>query len=349
MFRKLLFKPLRGLWNILIWRVIPYAAFLFSRVVRRSYRQAVFAWPDTLALVGPRIVLFVHFDSGHNVRPYVIEYLAGLQAAGLSVLFVSNAGSLRPEAIEQIKPFCAGILIRRNIGYDFVAMREGLAHFGLPRADTELLILANDSVYGPLRPLDEMISKFDFGQADLWGATDSWQARYHLQSYFLAAGPALLHHPAWTKFWAQVEPVPSKRWVIAKYEVGITQWMLRESLRCAAVWPYQDLMHKIDPEALPPGASSYEADTDPVVTMRRIQMRRIRIGYVNRTAQNPTSDLWRQLLNAGFPFLKRELLRDNPTAVSDIVDWRLVVQATSAADVGTIERDLQRQVRNQAP
>ena len=295
------------------------------------------------------MVLFVHFDSGQNVRPYVLQYLSQLQASDLSVVFVSNAGRLRAEAIEAIKPLCAGILVRRNIGYDFVAMREGLAHFGLPRADTELLILANDSVYGPLRPLDDMIAQFDFSQADLWGATESWQARYHLQSYLLAAGPKLLRHPAWAKFWEQVQPVPNKRWVIARYEVGITQWMMREGLRVAAVWPYQKLMEGIDPTPLTEVFPKASDETDPLNAMRYIQLRRVRIAYVNRTAQNPTSDLWRELLMAGFPFIKRELLRTNPTNVSDIIDWRAVVQEQTAADISIIEQDLKRQVRNQAP
>ncbi len=337
----------RKLWNTLIWRIIPYSAFLIS--LRRNPVQAVLSWPDTKPLVGPRVAMFVHYDGAGNVRPYVVHYLARLQEAGLSVLFVSNAGALAPEALERIKPYCAGILVRRNIGYDFAAMREGLAHFALPRADTELLVIANDSVYGPLLPLDDLLSRIDFAAADLWGATESWQARYHLQSYFLAAGPALLHHPAWAAFWAQVRPVPSKRWVINKYEVGITQWMLRAGLRCEAIWPYQTIVRDIDSEQLIGTASGESNDADPLVTMRRIHSRRLRIGYVNRTAQNPTSDMWRQLLVAGFPFLKRELLRDNPTNVSDIMDWRQVIAETSGADVTMIERDLQRMVRNQAP
>jgi hypothetical protein len=43
------------------------------------------------------------------------------------------------------------------------------------------------------------------------------------------------------------------------------------------------------------------------------------------------------------------LLRDNPTHVSDIMDWREVVAETTNADITMIERDLQRMVRNQAP
>ena len=68
-----------------------------------------------------------------------------------------------------------------------------------------------------------------------------------------------------------------------------------------------------------------------------------------RTALNPTSDLWRQLLSAGFPFIKRELLRDNPTGVSDVMEWRDVVAQTSGADISSIESDLQLAVRNIAP
>ena len=65
-----------------------------------------------------------------------------------------------------------------------------------------------------------------------------------------------------------------------------------------------------------------------------------------RVPLNPTSDLWRQLLRAGFPFIKRELLRANPSEVLDIVDWRDVARTATAADFALIERDLQRVLRD---
>ncbi len=314
----------------------------------RSPKQVVYSWPDTQPLLGKRVALFVHFDRHKTIRPYVAQYVAQLHAAGLSVLFVSNAGEIKPDALETIRPYCAGILVRRNVGYDFAAMREGLAHFGLPRADTELLVLANDSVYGPLRPLDDMLAKIDFAQADFWGATESWQYKYHLQSYLLFAGPKILHHPAWAKFWNNVRSVPNKRWVISRYEVGITQWMLKADLTCAAIWPYQDLLREIN-EDLPIGDVTKPADLGAATSMRQVQGLRMRRRYVDRKAMNPATDLWRQLLCAGFPFLKRELLRDNPTRVADVMDWRSVVAETTGSDITLIERDLQRAARNVAP
>jgi hypothetical protein len=334
-------------WNIWIWQIVPQ---LVRRLTPpRSPIQAVFNWPEQQPKLGPRVAVFVHFDGRGNVRPYVLGYLEALCAAGVSVVFVSNSGRLKPEAIESIKPFCAGLLVRRNVGYDFAAMREGLSHFGLPRANTEMLIIANDSVYGPLRPLSEMLDRINFEQADFWGATESWQSRYHLQSYFLVAGPALLEHPAWSSFWESVRSVPNKRWVITSYEVGITQWMIRGGIRCAAVFRYHDLVHDIDPALLVRNDRTDPQEIDPVLVMRRRHARRIRNFYVARTALNPTSDLWRQLLSAGFPFIKRELLRDNPTDAPDVMEWREVVAQTSGADITTIERDLQLAVRNIAP
>jgi lipopolysaccharide biosynthesis protein len=228
-------------------------------------------------------------------------------------------------------------------------MREGLSHFGLPRANTEMLIIANDSVYGPLAPLDDMLARVDFEKADLWAATESWQTRYHLQSYFMIAGPKALRHPAWAAFWNTVLSVPSKRWVVRRYEVGITQWMIRAGLRCAALWQYENLVENVDKLLLAAGIWREAKTVDPSLLVRRNQARRIRVCWVNNTPLNPTSDLWRQLLETGFPFLKRELLRENPTRVSDIMDWRRVVAETSNSDISAIEQDLQRIAKDRAP
>ena len=45
-------------------------------------------------------------------------------------------------------------------------------------------MLANDSVYGPLFDLKEILARCD-ASADIWGMTDNRAGGYHLQSYFL--------------------------------------------------------------------------------------------------------------------------------------------------------------------
>jgi hypothetical protein len=333
-------------WRLTRYGLIPRLASYAGPL--RSPRQLVSAWPEGEIPLGPEVAVFVHFDRAGLVREHVLHYVRALAEAGLSVVFVTNSGRLQPESMAALQRICAGVLVRRNVGYDFGAWREALERLGLPRADTEMVVTVNDSLYGPLCPLRSVIDRFDLTEADLWGLTESWQSRYHLQSYFLAFSRAALESDAWRQFWESVQPVPSKHWVIRTYEVGLTQALLRGGFRARALWPYEKLVREAEPPAGANGREPKEGD-DPIHDARRRHARRIRDAAVGRIPLNPTSDLWRQLLLAGYPFLKRELLRDNPSRVLDVADWREVAHATFDADTGPIERDLQRTLRDRAP
>lgn len=341
-------------WALVWQHALPALAWLASFL--RNPHQVLSAWPEEGIRVGPRVAIFVHYDSGGALRPHVLQYVTALRATGLSVVFVTNSGRLRAEAMAVLGTLCAGVIVRRNVGYDFAAMREGIERVGLPRPDTEMVLLVNDSVYGPLQPLGPLLERLDFSRADLWGLTESWQTRYHLQSYFVAFGRAALTSPAWEAFWRGVRPVSSKWWIILHYEIGLTQRFLRAGMRARALWRYQDLVHLIPAMEAPPAAKGAETTGDdapkllaPLAKARLAQVRHLEEAVADRSALNPTSDLWRQLLLAGFPFLKRELLCKNPTFVRDVAEWRDVVRAVSPADLDVIERDLQRTMRNRAP
>jgi hypothetical protein len=316
-------RYVRGFLNacrFLLHTLLAYWQFVLSFF--RSPHQLVQSWPESGIVLGRRVALFVHYDRRGQVRPHVLRYVGMLQQCGQSVVFVTNSGRLLAESLAALKPLCAGILIRRNVGYDFGAWREALEFLALPRDDTESVLILNDSVYGPLRPLETLLQEVDFNRADVWGATDSWQARYHLQSYFLVAGRKVLISPVWHDFWRHVRPVQSKEWVIRRYEVGLTQSLMRSGFACSAMWRYTDLVRRVDPSLANAPGGEDAGRTDPRVAARASHAGRILHGVVSRRPLNPTSDLWRQLLQAGYPFLKRELLRENPTGVLDLADWR---------------------------
>ena len=69
----------------------------------------------------------------------------------------------------------------------------------------------------------------------------------------------------------------------------------------------------------------------------------------HRVPMNPTAELWRQMMEVRFPFIKRELLRDNPARVIDLVDWRDVARAHYDIDFSAIAEDLQQVLRNKTP
>jgi hypothetical protein len=348
--RKFIFEAARATLYWAKWYIwIPLARVVGAM---RSTRQINAVWPAGEIMLGPKIVLFMHFDGRGNLRPQLLDYIRAFKATGRDIVFVSNAGRLKPDVFENLQAECAAIIVRRNVGYDFGAWRDAIDLLGLPRGDTQEVILANDSVFGPIAPLADPLRRIDYDKADVWGLTESWQLRYHLQSFFLAFGPTALHAKAWRKFWDSVKPVPVKSFVVHAYEVGVTQAMLRGGLRCAAVWDYETLIKRVDRVELEKIILAEETEigkADPIQITRKLQILRIRDGVARRVALNPTSDLWRQLLMTGFPFIKRELLRDNPTRVEDVGDWVEVMREDLAADPNPILLDLRQMLKGGAP
>jgi hypothetical protein len=51
----------------------------------------------------------------------------------------------------------------------------------------------------------------------------------------------------------------------------------------------------------------------------------------------------------GFSFIKRELVRSNPSRVADVIDWRDVVAQKYGGTPEAIGYDLQRVMRNKVP
>jgi lipopolysaccharide biosynthesis protein len=333
-------------WRFRYHLLHAYLSYFRSFLSRPN--QVIQTWTNGRPL-GRKIVVFVHYDAAGEVQPYLLPYLQALHAQGFDTVFVSNSGKLTKPARAVLEPLCAAILVRRNIGYDFGAMRDGLAFVDAKPDNTDLLLVLNDSVYGPLCDMAPLLEGIDFTRADVWGATESYQNRYHLQSYFIAVGPAALGSKAWNIFWKSVRPVRNKLWVILHYEVGMTRMMLKYGLRCAAVVPYKDLIARIDPSALVRRDPDEPKDTDPFVINRKTHLTHILFSASHRVPMNPTAELWRQLMEIRFPFIKRELLRDNPARVIDLADWRDVARETYNPDFAAIDDDLQRVLRDRTP
>jgi lipopolysaccharide biosynthesis protein len=203
--------------------------------VRRRNRL-VSQWPEGVVALGPRVALFCHFEPAGALRADTLRYLTELRDFGFSVVLVSNSGRLQPAAMTALRRVCAAVLLRANSGRDFGAWREALVRLGLPRTETRWLLLANDSVSGPLAPLAPLLMRMD-NAADVWGMTDSVELGWHLQSYFLLVGPAALRSLAWRRFWRGVRPVPSKLLTVIRYEIGLSRCLRLAGLRLAAMFP----------------------------------------------------------------------------------------------------------------
>ena len=83
-----------------------------------------------------------------------------------------------------------------------------------------LLILTNDSCYGPLHSVDGIFERLAASRADVVGLTESTAIRSHLQSYFVAYRPRVLRSPLFWAFWEQIGIWDTKIDLVRSCEVG---------------------------------------------------------------------------------------------------------------------------------
>jgi hypothetical protein len=296
-------------------------------------------WPAGEVSLGPDVAVFCHFDPDGAVRPDVLGYVAALRSAGFSVVVVSNSGRLVPEDAAALRGLCAAVLVRRNSGRDFAAWREAMGRLGLPRVETRRLLLANDSVCGPLAPLEPLLARMD-DAADMWGMTDSEELGWHLQSFFLLVGSGVFRSKAWQRFWRGVRPMPSKLLTILWYEVGLSRYLTRAGFRLRALFPVRQYSPSPCGRGLGGGGGARDGFDDgataasppppnPLLQGEGEKFNRhhpsqnhhfqpdIQSHQPQGRPLNPTLSSWQALRAAGFPFVKRSVLRTDPNAIPD--------------------------------
>lgn len=226
-----------------------------------------------------RVALFAHFDGQGEVKPFILEFLRQLRACCDDIVFVSTA-TLTDEELAKVRPFCGRALRRENAGYDFCMWQDALRDLDLSGLDE--LVLTNSSVFGPLFPLAPIFERMSADAADFWGMTDNFAVTWHLQSYFLVFKRRVLSSPIFSKFFASVLPFRDKEQVVFSYEIGLSKFLLENGFKASSFVPM----------------GSWLAN----------ERRRAR---VERARLDSTLFFPLELLQAGMPFVKVALLREN--------------------------------------
>lgn len=254
----------------------------------------------------PRVCFFAHYHPHGIAAPHVLIYLEALRAAGFAVVILSTA-TMEPAERDKLAAACAVLVLRENHGLDFGGWIEAVARF-FPLS-AEFLLFANDSVYAPFGDLLAFIARLTAVPADFYGAVQSYEAGDHLQSWFLLLRPAAYRSSAFLHLMgAPIPPGMSKQDIIMTYEVGLTAALVGQGLRFHAAYS--------------PKRSGRIAQERPF---------------------NPTHLLWRQLIERDrIPFLKIELLRDDPARIADLEDWHAVATRLAPDLAAAVVQDVAR-------
>src|SRR5690606_13633077 len=178
------------------------------------------------------VVVLAEWSAGSRVREDAMRAARAYAEAGFGVLIVAARD---PWVRLQKVAVPAGVAVARraNTAYDFGSWAYALRAW-LQIAEKDLVVLTNDSLIGPLGPLDELLRRLIGSTAGVWAATANRYPIEHLQSYLMAFRGGILAQVPLAQFFAAVLPLESKRAVVETYEMGLTQTIDRSGLSRAA-------------------------------------------------------------------------------------------------------------------
>lgn len=227
-------------------------------------------------MTGRRVCLFVSYSPDYALKPHVLYHLDALRKCGFDIVLLLVVDELANRPVAVPKKLLAGLVVRKNAGYDFGAWSDAFRLFPhVWRAQAVLLV--NDSVFGPIGDFQSLVDIIMRQPADFIGLTESGQIARHYQSYFILLKGEALTNPMARAFWANVRNHSQKQQVIAEYEIMALRRHQEIGIKCAAMLTWCHL----------PGEMRF----------------------------NPTHRHWRELLQHGFPYIKVDLLhhwRDTP-------------------------------------
>lgn len=253
----------------------------------------------------PDFCLFAHFDKDDRVDDYVLRYLRYIKELNFLIVFIS-ASRLPLCEVARVRCYCLDVILRDNAGLDFGSWAQAFSKYG--SVIEGRLLLANDSVYGPVGSLSTALDRLTSRHADFYGLVESIEIAPHLQSWFLLFEPAVVRHPAFKEIWSRPYDTMTKSQIITQGELGLSRDLIRAGFRYEALY-----------------LSSLA-------------------GLFGRYFPvNPMHFLWRQLLfEQGVPFLKVELLRDNPVDLDDTDGILAAISSLDSDFSNTIRQHLKR-------
>jgi hypothetical protein len=284
-----------------------------------------------------RIALYVHYSASGRISEMVRFQLEGLRQLGFSLVFVSMADPIPDEDWQAVRALAALVVQRPNFGLDFGAWRDLLPEIHLRWPVVDELLLANDSILGPIYPLGPAIETMRAAGPGLFGLTESLQGSPHLQSYMLLARgvPAVED----LMYFVRTLYVSSSKWILVRMgEIRLSRWMRRRRHRVAALFGYKRVVQAAvaDPEEVRRLKLVYRklGNLDQLSNADAI-------AALHRWPLNPTHHLWRVLATRfNCPFLKTELIVRNPAGLPGVSDWETVVPADSPCSIPLIHAHL---------
>lgn len=183
-----------------------------------------------------RLGIYLVYDRQNIVDEYIGYFLRELRGCVSTLAVVCNMGHIE-RGEEILRKYADQIFFRENSGFDAGGFKDALCSLIGWEAvlGYDELILANDSMFGPLRPMKEIFEEMDTRETDFWGLTKNGPYQKagideypeHIQTFFLAIRSKLLHSGHFRDYWESMGYFQSFNQTVREYELRFTPHFAR--------------------------------------------------------------------------------------------------------------------------
>lgn len=209
------------------WHWFEYHVVAPRRSAVATIRRVARGDVSLSAAPGQHVLLYASFDLHDRIGDHVKAQLAAYHEAGFRTVFVTTSAMFDDVAEAAVRPYCVASIHRSNIGIDFGSWRTGYDWLlRTPEGPAmlehaESVLLANDSCYGPFRPMLPFLERMRAAPTVVYGMTLSLEIRPYLQSYFLHFGRAIVARGLFREYMTVLVRLLGTKVAVARFlEVG---------------------------------------------------------------------------------------------------------------------------------
>ena len=183
-----------------------------------------------------RLCIYVVYDKDGIIDDYIPYFLNALKPFVRHMIIVCN-GNLNDEGRAKLSQFTEDVFVRPNEGYDAGAVRDTLLNlYGWEKIlQFDELLIANDTFYAPLYPLDECFGKMDAMNVDFWGWLLHREQLYnelhlseYVQSYFYNIKSRMLHSHDFMQYFKQMKTAINAYEAFRYYEENLSVYFAQK-------------------------------------------------------------------------------------------------------------------------
>lgn len=183
-----------------------------------------------------RVCIYLTYDQQKIVDKYIGYMLKELKTCVDYLVVVCNETEI-VRGNEILEEYADAIHYRENIGFDAGGFKDALCKYigwdNILKYDE--LVLANDSMFGPFKPMKTIFSEMNNKKIDFWGLIkhgecindDIGHFSEHIQSFFLVIRKRMFHSKEFKLYWENMSYYDTFHRTVIEHEIKFTDFFAK--------------------------------------------------------------------------------------------------------------------------